>query len=1227
MATEASPKKKYQTIPKKQHKIPSKPFPPPIKQYVPSKQAPDSSDLLKQKRANDQTLPPSKETSAEDPEDIFDIIQPIGEGAFGAVYKALDKRDGELVAIKIMPMEVQSGSIEKEIQALRSCKSPYVVQFRGSYKKDDNIWLAMEYCGAGSVLDIMRVTGENLNEDQIQVVMRESLKGLEYLHSKNIVHRDIKACNVLLDDRGACKLADLGVSKDTTQYGPAQTTVGTPYWMAPEILAKGAYNVKADIWSLGITAIEMATGKPPHSDKPPLQVIYLIPKAPPPNLPEDEDHWSDQFRDFVSCCCIKDPNKRPSATELLQHPWIQSGNDMSILQRLVRKAMPSLDESRQKLREKEEFDDDGGAYGYGTMILPPCSDEYQDVYETIPKNSIANHTHLLKKVESLEEKNSQLQQQMNLLRNKLNLPSISMVKLAECKSIDWNDIQRKLEIGDVDGIKDLIQNKKVTMFDVDPIGRTLLLLASKYGQYEIVQLCLNLGADIDHKDNKQQTALIRSRNSGMFHIEQLLLFHHLGANIGNKINQTTDVIHKQRGLIQTIFHELSVIGDQSHKLFEKTVMELMINIIEKRLVFSDDLLNLCWSIVDRDPKSQSPLSSELWKTIASTCSYIIHNGGKKDWHWLKRCVLPSTIWYQTINGSGSNDNPQYLYYELLKLVDTESQNELNKLESDLNLVSTNNQKEWNEIIQWEIPNKYEEDAIRQDTIPGGLQSTYSHKQLLQHSKSSFDSLKFYDQNQYLSELVLLAQIVDDEFQQSVQQIFNIDNQTNAGYVDHGDEEKKCNHDMSVRYMRGPVKLIERARSKAMNDYANRPYPTSAQVLDLNRCCLVFEEIETLLLALKLFQNKIKYYQSGNVIDIVRNKNGFKEYTQKVQYSDIKLNVLIKGDQHNIIGEVQFLLKTMKLFKDKGHDLYSISRQQEYMENCVTKTLPLLLDQDKWLFIAANNGNVKSLCDWMVMNNRTKQDLLQMDDTGRTILHTICSLGHFKTYRFLKSILPTRVVVQHLFLANQDHQTPISYSIRMNNVPIIKDIFETKEVISNYAVNDKNLFELMFWTMAICTNQEVCDLILKQVKISDGTMRKMIKYEYPGKNNGQYYGKRLIHRVVARNTLHRLKQLISIIGEVVFIEHIFDIDHVFKQNVLGVAIENNKSDVVEYLLSLTEVQNQCMGNKKRLENIGSALSKCNDEKMREFVKETLKLDPSSNDKKVNTFVNYNETQYL
>ena len=174
--------------------------------------------------------------SDDDPEELFDIIQPLGKGAFGMVYKALDKRDGELVALKIMAMEGDSevGSLEQEVAIMKKCKCPYIVNFRGAWLKEENIWIAMEYCGGGGVLDIMRALKISLSEEQIAVVMKETLKALQYVHAQKLIHRDIKAANVLLNHKGQCKLADFGVSYilDSTM-DKAKTILGTPYWMAP----------------------------------------------------------------------------------------------------------------------------------------------------------------------------------------------------------------------------------------------------------------------------------------------------------------------------------------------------------------------------------------------------------------------------------------------------------------------------------------------------------------------------------------------------------------------------------------------------------------------------------------------------------------------------------------------------------------------------------------------------------------------------------------------------------------------------------------------------------------------------------------------------------------------------------------------------------------------------------------------------------------------------------
>ena len=235
----------------------------------------------------------------------------------------------------------------------------------------------------------------------------------------------------------------------------------------------------------------------------------------------------------------------------------------------------------------------------------------------------------------------------------------------------------------------------------------------------------------------------------------------------------------------------------------------------------------------------------------------------------------------------------------------------------------------------------------------------------------------------------MAQIVDEDFQSAIQEIFNIDTVTNEGLISFDDElegeeakTKEKTGDGKIKYLRGPVKLMERAKAKAQNDYTKEEgygYPGSACVLDLNRCCLIFNDISTMLRAIKLFVNKIKYYQSDYIIGIARSKNGFIEYIEDgVQYADIKLNVIIKGKTNNIIGEVQFLLDVMKKYKDVAHNLYAIERTKETIEQSTSKVLPFLLNDTSRLFGAGINGSVKDLCKLMVISNKDKSDLLYKD---------------------------------------------------------------------------------------------------------------------------------------------------------------------------------------------------------------------------------------------------------
>uniref|UniRef100_A0A674PAX4 non-specific serine/threonine protein kinase n=1 Tax=Takifugu rubripes TaxID=31033 RepID=A0A674PAX4_TAKRU len=299
-----------------------------------------------------------------DPAGIFELVELVGNGTYGQVYKGRHVKTGQLAAIKVMDV---TGDEEEEIKAEINMLKKYshhrnIATYYGAFIKknppgmDVQLWLVMEFCGAGSVTDLIKNTkGNSLKEEWIAYICREILRGLTHLHQHKVIHRDIKGQNVLLTENAEVKLVDFGVSAQLDRtVGRRNTFIGTPYWMAPEVIAcdenpDATYDFKSDLWSLGITAVEMAEGAPPLCDMHPMRALFLIPRNPAPRLKSKK--WSKKFQSFIESCLVKSHSQRPSTEQLLKHPFIR---DLPNERQVRIQLKDHIDRTKKRRGERDE---------------------------------------------------------------------------------------------------------------------------------------------------------------------------------------------------------------------------------------------------------------------------------------------------------------------------------------------------------------------------------------------------------------------------------------------------------------------------------------------------------------------------------------------------------------------------------------------------------------------------------------------------------------------------------------------------------------------------------------------------------------------------------------------------------------------------------------------------------------------------------------------------------
>ncbi|XP_029690954.1 STE20-like serine/threonine-protein kinase isoform X1 [Takifugu rubripes] len=299
------------------------------------------------------------------PEEIWDIIGELGDGAFGKVFKAQNKQNGTLAAAKVIDTKTEDELEDYmvEIDILASCDHHHIVKLLDAFYFEGKLWILIEFCAGGAVDAIMLELERPLTEPQIRVVCRQTLEALIYLHENKIIHRDLKAGNILLSLNGEVKLADFGVSaKNTKTLQRRDSFIGTPYWMAPEVVMcetskDRPYDYKADIWSLGVTLIELAQIEPPNHEMNPMRVLLKIAKSEPPTLMHPS-RWSPEFNDFLRKALDKNVDNRWSSVQLIQHPFVASVTDCRPLREIIAEAKAEVTEEIEDSKEEEEEEEE-----------------------------------------------------------------------------------------------------------------------------------------------------------------------------------------------------------------------------------------------------------------------------------------------------------------------------------------------------------------------------------------------------------------------------------------------------------------------------------------------------------------------------------------------------------------------------------------------------------------------------------------------------------------------------------------------------------------------------------------------------------------------------------------------------------------------------------------------------------------------------------------------------